>query len=113
MIPVSEAIQIVLQRTRELEVESVALGEAIGRVLAEDIIADSDLPPFDRAQMDGFAVRAADVTNVPARLRIAGESAAGAGWHQEMKTGEAGPIITAPPLPAASDAAQQVALRPE
>src|SRR5258708_24904311 len=113
MIPVSEAIQIVLQRTRELEVESVALGEAIGRILAEDIIADSDLPPFDRAQMDGYAVRAADVTNVPARLRIAGESAAGAGWHQEMKTGEAVRIMTGAPVPAGADAVQQVELTRE
>ena len=48
-------------------------------ILAEDIVADTDLPPFDRAQMDGYAVRAADVETTPARLRIVGESAAGAG----------------------------------
>ena len=42
---------------------------------------DSDLPPFDRSQMDGYAVRAADTQNTPVRLRIVGESVAGAGWH--------------------------------
>ena len=108
MIPVSEAIQIVLQHTPRLECEAAALGDAMGRVLAEDIIADSDLPPFDRAQMDGYAVRAADVANTPARLRIVGESAAGAGWHHEMKAGEAVRIMTGAPVPAGADAVQQV-----
>src|SRR5260370_41125359 len=85
----------------------------MGRVLAEDIIADSDLPPFDRAQMDGYAVRAADLAKTPARLRIVGESAAGAGWHQEMKTGEAVRIMTGAPVPAGADAVQQVELTRE
>jgi len=113
MIPVSEAIQIILQHTRKLEVESVALGDAMGRVLAEDIVADSDLPPFDRAQMDGYAVRAADTARTPARLRIVGESAAGAGWHNEMKTGEAVRIMTGAPVSKGADAVQQVELTRE
>jgi molybdopterin molybdotransferase len=87
MIPINEAIRLVLQHTTALRVESVRLSDALNRVLAEDIIADTDLPPFDRAQMDGYAVRSEDVSNTPARLRIVGESAAGSGWHHEMKTG--------------------------
>jgi len=63
--------------------------------------------------MDGYAVRAADVTNTPARLRIAGESAAGAGWHHEMKAGEAVRIMTGAPVPAGADAVQQVELTRE
>jgi len=113
MIPVSEAIQIVLEYTRKLDVESVALGDAPGRILAEDIVADTDLPPFDRAQMDGYAVRAADIAKTPARLRIAGESAAGAGWHLEMKAGEAVRIMTGAPVPKGADAVQQVELTRE
>jgi molybdopterin molybdotransferase len=113
MIPVSEAIQIVLQHSPKLGVEAVVLGDAMGRILAEDILADSDLPPFDRAQMDGYAVRAADVAKTPARLRIAGESAAGAGWHHEMKAGEAVRIMTGAPVPAGGDAVQQVELTRE
>jgi molybdenum cofactor synthesis domain-containing protein len=113
MIPVKEAINIVLQHSPRLGFEAAALGEAMGRILAEDIVADSDLPPFDRAQMDGYAVRAADVTNAPARLRIAGESAAGAGWHHEMKAGEAVRIMTGAPVPAGADAVQQVELTRE
>jgi molybdenum cofactor synthesis domain-containing protein len=113
MIPVKEAINIVLQHSPRLGFEAAALGEVMGRILAEDIVADSDLPPFDRAQMDGYAVRAADVTNAPARLRIAGESAAGAGWHHEMKAGEAVRIMTGAPVPAGADAVQQVELTRE
>ena len=113
MIPVKEAINIVLQHSPRLGFEAAALGEVMGRILGEDIIADSDLPPFDRAQMDGYAVRAADVARVPARLRIAGESAAGAGWHHEMKPGEAVRIMTGAPVPAGADAVQQVELTRE
>jgi molybdenum cofactor synthesis domain-containing protein len=113
MISITEAIGIVLQQTPSLEAESVALSDSLGRVLAEDVIADSDLPPFDRAQMDGYAVRAADVTNTPARLLIVGESAAGAGWHHEMKAGEAVRIMTGAPVPAGADAVQQVELTRE
>src|SRR2546421_11737589 len=89
MIPIAEAIEIVLSQASHLGVESVQLKNSVGRFLAEDIIADTDLPPFDRAQMDGYAVRAADVANTPARLRIAGESAAGAGWDHEISLGVA------------------------
>ncbi|MDX6406333.1 MAG: molybdopterin molybdotransferase [Blastocatellia bacterium] len=113
MIPISEAIRLVLRHSSKLEVESVALGDALNRVLAEDIVADCDLPPFDRAQMDGYAVRAADVATTPAQLRIVGESAAGRGWHHEMKAGEAVRIMTGAPVPTGADAVQQVELTRE
>jgi molybdopterin molybdotransferase len=113
MIPISDAIRIVLAQTPRLVIESVALSDSVGRVLGEDIIADSDLPPFDRAQMDGYAVRAADVASTPARLRIVGESAAGSGWHHEMKGGEAVRIMTGAPVPVGADAVQQVELTRE
>lgn len=113
MIPIAEAIKIVLAQSSALPVESVAISESIGRILAEDIVADTDLPPFDRAQMDGYAVRAADVAEVPARLKIVGESAAGAGWHHKMKAGEAVRIMTGAPVPPGADAVQQVELTRE
>jgi molybdenum cofactor synthesis domain-containing protein len=113
MIPVSAAIQTVLGHTTPLGPEEVALVQTINRVLASDIIADTDLPPFDRAQMDGYAIRADDVAQTPARLRIVGESAAGAGWHHEMKGGEAVRIMTGAPLPTGADAVQQVELTRE
>lgn len=113
MISVADAIKIVLDHTSVSPSESVTLGESMHRILAEDIIADSDLPPFDRAQMDGYAVRAADVETTPARLRIVGESAAGAGWHNEMKEGEAVRIMTGAPVPEGADSVQQVELTRE
>jgi molybdenum cofactor synthesis domain-containing protein len=113
MIPISQAIEIVLQQTTRLASEQVALPEAANRILAEDIIADTDLPPFDRAQMDGYAVRAADVAKTPAQLKIVGESAAGAGWHRQMNSGEAVRIMTGAPVPVGADAVQQVELTRE
>ena len=72
MISVAQAIQIVKDQTRPLPSEKVVLAKARGRFLAEEVIADSDLPPFDRSQMDGYAVRAADTQNAPVRLRNCG-----------------------------------------
>lgn len=108
MISVSEAIQIVLSNTRAMPTETVALENALGRFLAHDIIADSDLPPFDRSQMDGYALRAEDVSKAPAKLRIVGESAAGRGWRGELKSGEAVRIMTGAPVPHGADSVQQV-----
>jgi molybdopterin molybdotransferase len=113
MITVAEAIRIIKEQTRPLPVEKVALADALGCVLAEDIVADSDLPPFDRAQMDGYAVRSADTENVPARLRVVGESAAGNGWHESMKPGEAVRIMTGAPVPVGADSVQKVEVTSE
>jgi molybdenum cofactor synthesis domain-containing protein len=113
MISVAEAIRIVQEHTRALPIETVGLAEARNRILAEDVVADSDLPPFDRSQMDGYALRATDVEQVPARLRIAGESAAGRGWHNTMHAGEAVRIMTGAPVPSGADSVQQVELTRE
>ncbi len=108
MIPVAEAIEIVKKQTRPLKAESISLDGALGRFLAQDIVADSDLPPFNRSQMDGYAVQAADTRLVPARLKVVGESAAGRGWHHEMGPGEAVRIMTGAPVPKGADSVQQV-----
>src|SRR5947199_57436 len=113
MIPVSEAIGIVREKTAPLEVERVEIADAVGRILAEDVFADCDLPPFDRAQMDGYAVRSADLRELPARLRVVGEAAAGRGWRGAIRKGEAVRIMTGAPLPAGADAVEQVELTRE
>lgn len=113
MIPVADAIQIVKDTTPALGSERVELAKALGRYLAEDIIADTDLPPFDRSQMDGYAVRAADTATAPAKLKIVGESAAGRGWHNELQPGEAVRIMTGAPVPVDADSVQQVELTRE
>ena len=108
MIPIAEAFEFIDRETATLGTEKVSLSELSGRVLAEDIVADSDMPPFDRSQMDGFALRSADVANAPVELRIAGESAAGRGWQGELRTGEAVRIMTGAPVPAGADAVQKL-----
>ncbi|HVQ39880.1 MAG TPA: gephyrin-like molybdotransferase Glp [Pyrinomonadaceae bacterium] len=114
MIPIAEAIKIVRDNTPQLNPEVVSLPSAMGRILAEEIVADTDLPPFDRSQMDGYAIRADDIqAATPVRLKIVGESAAGRGWHQQMKAGQAVRIMTGAPVPAGADSVQQVELTRE
>ncbi len=118
MIRISKALKIIDRETQTLGTEKVVTSESVGRVLRENIIADTDLPPFDRSQMDGFAVVAADTLQKPARskgitLKIVGESAAGSGWHKTMKHGEAVRIMTGAPLPKGADAVQKIELTSE
>ncbi len=113
MISVSDAISLIRRNVEPIGSESILLSQGVGRVLAEDIIADMDLPPFDRSQMDGFAVRAADVAKAPVDLEIVGESAAGRGWHHELKPNEAVRIMTGAPVPIGADAVQKVELTSE
>ena len=108
MITVDEAISIVLDRVEGLSVESVALEQVHRRILAEDIRADIDLPPFDRARMDGYAVRSADVAAAPVRLRVIGEVAAGVKFAQQLNPGEAVKIFTGAPVPDGANAVQKV-----
>jgi molybdenum cofactor synthesis domain-containing protein len=113
MISVDDAIRIVTEQTGSLISERIPLAQARSRYLAEDVVADSDLPPFDRSQMDGYAVRASDLQTVPAKLKLVGESAAGRGWHNVMKAGEAVRIMTGAPVPTGADSVQQVELTRE
>ena len=108
MIPVRQALKIVRAYSSSLDSERVDLACARDRFLAEAIIADSDLPPFDRSQMDGYAVRSEDTLGAPVTLRIVGESKAGKGWHQQLHQGEAVRIMTGAPVPAGANAVQQV-----
>jgi molybdenum cofactor synthesis domain-containing protein len=110
MIPIQKAVDIVLNEVEPLGVETVNIADAVGRVLSEDIKADSDLPPFDRSQMDGFAMRAADTAGAPVLLTVVGESAAGHGWHKTLKTGQAVRIMTGASVPKGADAVQKVEL---
>ncbi|MFN3330363.1 MAG: molybdopterin molybdenumtransferase MoeA, partial [Pyrinomonadaceae bacterium] len=94
MIPIHEAFQVIDEKMPKLSTEFVSLEDSLHRVLAEDIKADSDLPPFDRSQMDGFAIRADDTKMAPARLKLIGQSIAGKGFDGEVKPGEAVKIMT-------------------
>jgi len=98
---IDEALALVLARAAPLEAEEVPVAQAAGRVLAESVVARTDLPPFDSSAMDGFAVRAADT---PGRLTVVGQSAAGAPATRELAAGEAIAISTGAVVPAGADA---------
>ena len=93
------------------EVETVDLLAGLGRVLAEAILADRDFPPFARATRDGYAVRAADLAEIPARLEVVGEVKAG-DWPEpgvcSVGRGQAVGIMTGAPLPEGADAVVMV-----
>jgi len=93
------------------DVETVDLLAGLGRVLAEEMVADRDFPPFARATRDGYAVRAADLAVVPARLEVVGEVRAG-DWPDPARCsvgrGQAVGIMTGAPLPAGADAVVMV-----
>lgn len=87
--------------------EGVDLLAALGRVLALPVTADRDFPPFRRAMRDGYAVRAADLAQLPATLELTGEVKAGAApadIPSEVKSGQAVAIMTGAPAPAGADA---------
>jgi molybdopterin molybdotransferase len=99
---------LALGRENSGGVEEIALSEATGRVLAAEVRADRDQPPFDRAAMDGYAVRAADCTAATAELRVVGEVAAGVSRAEALEAGTAVAIMTGAPVPAGADAVQMI-----
>lgn len=101
LLSVDEARARMLAEVGALPAEAVAIQHSIGRVLAEDVTAVRDQPPFAASAMDGWAVRSADT---PGDLRIVGESAAGHGYDGVVQPGEAVRIFTGAALPAGCDA---------
>src|SRR5712692_8326146 len=83
------------------QTEQLSALDAAGRVLAEEITADRDYPPFARSARDGFAVRAADL---PGELRVIGEVRAGEVFRGRVEAGQAVEIMTGAPLPSGADA---------
>jgi molybdopterin molybdotransferase len=108
MIPFEEALEIVLHEAPALPDEAVTLEEALSRVLAVDVVSDLDLPPFDRAAMDGYALRAEDVAAAPAALQVVGEVRAGQWPDLTIGPGQAARIMTGAPVPSGATAVQQV-----
>ncbi len=103
MISVAEALARVLDGVTALGPEQVSLAEAAGRTLAVDLHAALTNPPFDASSMDGYAVLAADIAKLPARLKVIGESAAGWPFAGTLGRGEAVRIFTGAQLPDHAD----------
>lgn len=102
MIPVAEAQARLLALCAPLPAEPVALAEAAGRVLAEDMVARRDQPPFAASAMDGYALRSADAAP-GATLRVIGTAAAGHRFTGTVGQGEAVRIFTGAPVPEGAD----------
>src|SRR5689334_18730179 len=106
------ARELVIEKVRSARrtpsIQSVAIAAAQGRVLAETITADRDAPPFHRSTRDGFAVRAADVANVPATLKMIGQARAGSAYEGAIGAGQCAEIMTGAPLPEGADAVVMV-----
>jgi molybdopterin molybdotransferase len=105
LIDVAEAHARVLRLTPVLPVEGAAIGDCYGRVLAEDLVAPRDLPPWPASAVDGYAIRAADAGS---RLRVIGESAAGHPFGAALEPGTAARILTGGVLPEGADAVVMV-----
>ncbi len=98
-----ERVLDALETLRTRGVDSVELADALGRITAEDVRSPIDLPPFRNSQMDGYAVRAADVASAPVSLPVVGEVAAAPGDPAPLKPGTAVKIMTGAPVPDGAD----------
>jgi len=108
LLALDEAWAVLAGAVRPLGMTRVALADAAGRVLARPVVAAEDHPAFDKAMMDGFAVRGADCAAAGATLRIVGLAAAGTAPRRALSAGEAMRINTGAPLPAGADAVVRV-----
>ncbi len=111
MLRVEEALERILADITRLEPEQVPLSEASGRVLAEAIASQEDVPPFANSAMDGYALRSSDTQSATPqearRLRLAGIVQAGRVAERPLEAGEAMRILTGAPVPPGADAVIQ------
>src|SRR5688572_5556959 len=104
MLTVQQALDLVLADVPAPKIVDVPLAAAVGHVLAEDCASDLDMPPFDKAMMDGYAVRSAD----PGPLEVIEEVPAGRVPARDVMPGTCTKIMTGAPVPSGADAVQQV-----
>jgi molybdopterin molybdotransferase len=102
-VSVAEARALILDSMTPLGIETVGLGEASGRVLAEEIRAGVLIPPADNSAMDGYALRAADTEGAPVVLRVGEDLPAGKRSERKLVPGEAARIMTGAALPEGAD----------
>jgi molybdopterin molybdotransferase len=109
MLTVAAAQEIVLRNTRPLSPADAPLAPGLlGAVLAEDVVSDLDMPPYDKAMMDGYAVRSADLPAGRATLAVVEEVTAGRTPRHTLQAGQATRIMTGAPMPAGADAVVMV-----
>jgi molybdopterin molybdotransferase len=107
-LTVSEAQQFIIDAVSRMDVETVALENSLGRVLAQDISANRDQPPYDVSAMDGYALRSADVANAPVTLEVIEDIKAGDMPSKTVQSGQCARIMTGAPVPQGADAVLRV-----
>lgn len=107
-LSVTDAQQCVLGSVAVLGAETVKLEQSLGRVLAEDVRANRDLPPYDVSAMDGYAVRSADLAKTPATLEVIEDIKAGDMPCKTVLPGQCARIMTGAPVPEGADAVMRV-----
>src|SRR2546421_10743320 len=108
LMSADDALGRILAGVPALPAVEAALLDALGLVLAEDVTADRDVPPFRNSAMDGYAVRGDDVASAPVELRVVGQIAAGTFPDRSIARGEAMRIMTGAPLPDGADTVVRV-----
>src|SRR6266480_5295180 len=108
LMSADDALARILAGVPTLPAVQTPLLDALGLVLAEDITAERDVPPFRNSAMDGYAVRGDDVVSAPVELRVVGEVAAGGFPERALGPGEAMRIMTGAPMPDGADTVVRV-----
>jgi len=108
MLSVADALARIAETVKPLPITSQPIMQTLGRVLAADIVADLDSPPFDKALMDGFAVQAASVQTSPCELIVIEEVTAGRVPQRSLGAGQATRIMTGAMLPIGADAVVKI-----
>jgi molybdenum cofactor synthesis domain-containing protein len=108
LVSIEHARHLVLSQCITLAPVFVSVGDSAGCVLADDVVAPDDVPPFANSAVDGYAVVAADLGAGPCELPVVGEVAAGAAADLAMQSGEVIRIMTGAPIPAGADAVVMV-----
>ncbi len=104
LLNVDTALERILAQIEQVGAEEVDFSEALGRVLAVDVYANLNLPPFANSSMDGYAVRAADIVSTPVVLTVGMDITAGKVAERGLESGEAARIMTGAPMPEGADA---------
>jgi molybdopterin molybdotransferase len=107
-LKISEALRVIFESIARLDAEPVALAQSLGRVLAQDILANRDLPPYDVSAMDGFAVQSRDLASAPVILQIVEDIRAGDMPGKMVQAGQCSRIMTGAAMPQGADAVIRV-----
>lgn len=108
MITWKKALDLILKNTPVLKEEKTDITKATGRILAEDIRSDINMPPFDKSAVDGYALKAEDIKNIPAQLKCIGLISAGDNFNKEVKHNQCVKIMTGAPIPKGANAVMMI-----